>query len=289
MKISVIIPCKNEGQNLEMTLNSLTNTKTNCEIEIIVVDDGSTDGCVQRIESKYPQVKFYKEKGLGASRARNFGALKATGDIFIFCDAHIKFYDFFLDKLLSLMQTNYKKIDAISPGIGVLGNPSHAGFGLKWDNKLQPTWLSNPKEVRIVPLLPGGCLMIKKEVFFDIEGFDKGFLVWGHEDEEISLKLWLFGYTCYIYPEVLVLHKFRSKHPYKVTYEHVHYNFLRMAVSHFNQERIKKVHELIRDSKVYKEVLNKLEKSDSFSQRKRYFDKRLYDDNWYFNKFNIPF
>ncbi|MFP3589730.1 galactosyltransferase-related protein, partial [Paraburkholderia sp. SIMBA_055] len=73
------------------------------------------------------------------------------------------------------------------------------------------------------PCLPGGCLAIKKDVFFDIGGFDKGFIVWGHEDIEISIKMWLFGYKCFIQPQVKVLHIFRKSFPYTVKASHTDY------------------------------------------------------------------
>ncbi len=287
MLASIIIPCKNEGKNILMTLDSLIASSNKVEYEIIVVDDGSTDDCCIAISKEYPEVRLYRTDGLGAARARNYGAENAKGKVLIFCDAHLTFQEYWIDKLVNVLQ---KKYDAISPGIGVMENPKVAGFGLTWDNSLNTSWfIDKPKGVDEVPLLPGGCLAIKSNVFKDIGGFDKGFIVWGHEDEEISLKLWLFGYTCCIFPEVLVLHKFRSQHPYKVTFEHVHYNFLRMANSHFNKTRVEKVKGMLRDKHGYNDALTNLIKSDVGRQRDEYLNRRKYNDDWFFNKFKVNF
>lgn len=288
MLVSIIIPCKNEGENIAMTLDSLLAAKNRTNYEVIVIDDGSDDNCCDGIQKKYQLVRLYRTDGIGAARARNYGAGKAKGSILIFCDAHLAFKNYWIDKLV--LSVDRYNCDAIAPGIGVMDNPSAAGYGLTWDNLLKAKWYTlKPKSIKKVPFLPGGCLAIKKTVFEDIEGFDKGFVVWGHEDEEISLKLWLFGYSCCIYPEVLVLHKFRSQHPYKVAFEHVHYNFLRMAYSHFNEERITKVNAMLQDSYGYNEAAKKLNMSNITLQRTKYFNKRKHDDDWFFLKFKIPF
>ncbi|KUO52879.1 MAG: hypothetical protein APF76_14735 [Desulfitibacter sp. BRH_c19] len=287
MLVSIIIPCKNEGQNIVMTLNSLITFRNKLEYEIIVVDDGSTDGCCEGIDKAYSRIQLYKTNGLGAARARNYGAEKAKGMVLIFCDAHLTFGEYWIDKLVNVLEEKY---DAVSPGIGVMGNPNLAGYGLTWNSSLKTNWfVDKPNRLEVVPLLPGGCLAIKSSVFEDIGGFDKGFIVWGHEDEEISLKLWLFGYTCCIYPEALVLHKFRSQHPYRVTFEHVHYNFLRMATSHFNKPRLEKVNNMLKGSYGYNEAVINLVKSDVNIQKDKYLKRRCYDDDWFFNKFQIDF
>jgi hypothetical protein len=112
--------------------------------------------------------------------------------------------------------------------------------------------------------------------------------VWGFEDIEISIKLWLFGYTCYVQPAVKVLHLFRKSHPYTVTNDHVYYNMLRMAYSHFNDSRILATKKLIIHSSpmaIEQEVLLQ----GAVAQRVRYHARRKHDDEWFFRRFQIPF
>ena len=86
-----------------------------------------------------------------------------------------------------------------------------------------------------------------------------------------------------------ILHIFRvGKTPFKFTWDDINYNLMRMAYSHFNEERIEKCKKLIKNSnpdKIVEEVL----KSDVLEQRVRYFKKRKYDDDWYMKQFNISF
>ncbi|MGB7499878.1 MAG: glycosyltransferase family 2 protein, partial [Moheibacter sp.] len=104
IKVTVIVPVYNTRDYLEKCLDSLVN-QTLAEIEIIVVNDGSTDDSQQIIDrytEKYNQIKsFIKENG-GLSDARNFGIDRATGEYIGFVDSD----DFVSAEMLENM---YKK------------------------------------------------------------------------------------------------------------------------------------------------------------------------------------
>ncbi len=90
MKISVIVPVYNVENYLEKCLNSLVS-QTLEEIEILVINDGSTDDSQKIIDvfqNKFPEkIKaFIKENG-GLSDARNFGIDRATGEFLAFVDS----------------------------------------------------------------------------------------------------------------------------------------------------------------------------------------------------------
>lgn len=83
IKVSVIVPAYNVEEYIEKCLNTLVN-QTLEEIEIIVVNDGSTDGTKEKIEefkTKYPEKIIYLEKENGGlSDARNYGMPYAKGE-----------------------------------------------------------------------------------------------------------------------------------------------------------------------------------------------------------------
>lgn len=287
--VSLILPVKNEGIHIKNTIESALKIKTNCSYEIIVVDDHSEDGCCSFLDTiKDHRIKIIRTAGLGAANARNAGADLASGEIFIFCDAHVFFEDYWLEKLIKPLQQG--TADAVNPGIGDSKRPNRVGYGFAWDEKLEIVWNKERKDSPFPsPLLAGGCLAVTRSAFEDIDGFERGFQVWGREDEEISLKLWLFGYRCYIVPDVKVLHVFRqSSPPFKLSWNHVNYNLLRMAYLHFDEERIKKCKKIIKFSQEAK-LMGMLRKSDIDKKRALYEKKRKYDDSWYMRTFDIPF
>ncbi|MBO8156431.1 MAG: glycosyltransferase [Bacillaceae bacterium] len=286
--ISIVFPAKNEGDHVKSTLDSLFQTKTKQVLDVIVVDDGSEDGCCDFIQSyEYKnRVKLVRTNGIGASRARNLGARLAKGELLVFCDAHLNFEDWWIDRLLEPVISG--KTDAIASGIASQTNPSSVGYGQTLDHNLEVKWNPRPPSITETPILPGGCFMIPKSIFDDVGGFDRGFKVWGYEDIEISIKLWLFGYRCSVHPDVSVLHLFRKIHPYSVSFDHVYYNLMRMAYSHFNEQRIEKCKQKIVHRKadsIEAEVI----RDGAIKQRENYFKKRRHDDSWFFEKFNIRF
>lgn len=89
IKISVIIPIYNVGFYLQECVNSVIK-QTYKNLEIILVDDGSTDECPNICDTyakQYSNVKVVHKQNGGLSDARNFGILNSTGDYLLFLDA----------------------------------------------------------------------------------------------------------------------------------------------------------------------------------------------------------
>lgn len=274
-----------------MTVDSLMAARPSSGTEIIVVDDMSQDGCCRflQTDSSYSKVQYIYSPGLGAARARNYGAAVAKGEYLVFCDAHITVQEGLLESLLNTF--NRQGVDAVAPAIGSIANPVAVGYGQTWNARLETVWLPAPAQMETTraPLLPGGCLAVRSSVFEQVGGFDRGFIVWGHEDVELSLKLWLFGYGLYINPAVKILHLFRQKHPYRVTFDHVNYNLLRMAYSHFNNERVDKVIAMIKPHGKSEKIIRNVLKNGVLDQRQDYIKRRKRDDDWFMTEFQISF
>ncbi len=108
-KISVIVPAYNVEKYLNKCLESLVNQSYN-DIEIIVINDGSTDNSQEIIveyAQKYPEkIKYFEKQNGGLSDARNFGLKKASGDYICFVDS-----DDYLDKNLFKDLQEYINLD----------------------------------------------------------------------------------------------------------------------------------------------------------------------------------
>jgi hypothetical protein len=83
--VSVIIPCYNHARFLGEAIDSVTR-QSYPHIEIIVVDDGSTDDTEQVI-TKYPNIHRKRQENLGVARARNIGLSISRGAYVLFLDA----------------------------------------------------------------------------------------------------------------------------------------------------------------------------------------------------------
>ena len=87
--ISVIIPMYNPGEQLSKMINSLIQ-QSYANLEILLIDDGSTDGTEQicaNIVNKDKRFIYYYQSNKGASVARNYGMKKARGEYIAFLDA----------------------------------------------------------------------------------------------------------------------------------------------------------------------------------------------------------
>lgn len=83
--VSVIIPCYNHAHFLGEAVESVLG-QTYPHIEIIVIDDGSTDDITQ-VMTAYPSVRYIRQDNLGLSRARNAGLAHSKGPYVVFLDA----------------------------------------------------------------------------------------------------------------------------------------------------------------------------------------------------------
>ncbi|MDN3492430.1 glycosyltransferase family 2 protein [Winogradskyella bathintestinalis] len=102
--VSIIIPTYNSKKYLKETVNSALN-QTYKLIEIIVIDDGSTDGTETMFTNFEKQgIACYRVKNGGASSARNYGLSKANGDYIQFLDADDILHESKIEKQLQLMQ-----------------------------------------------------------------------------------------------------------------------------------------------------------------------------------------
>jgi len=104
MKVSVIIPCKNEEDTVPYLLSSLCK-QTFKYFEVVAIDDGSSDGTAQRLHSfseMFPINTIVHKKSKGIARSRNAGVKAAKGDYILMLDADNELNDTFLEGLYNI-------------------------------------------------------------------------------------------------------------------------------------------------------------------------------------------
>lgn len=91
LKISVVIPCHNEEDTIREVVERVKRIEMRNNIEILVVDDGSTDSSMKRI-TKFKDVRIVRHASrCGKGEAIKTGLEKATGEIFIVQDADLEY------------------------------------------------------------------------------------------------------------------------------------------------------------------------------------------------------
>jgi len=286
---SVVIPALNEGDLLRMTVESILSATEYPDYEVLVVNDGSTDGSVDILDHRDPRVRVLRGGGLGVARARNLGARHSRGEYIAFIDAHCRVSSNWLCELAQTLVA--ADVGLVGPCFTKLEQPEPRGCGMSWtDYTLDPAWFE-PKDGHgpyEVPLSTGACQVFRRTTFYDLGCYDEGFLRWGFEDVEICLRAWLLGYRVVVNPRATVAHYFRQSRNYEVDDLEITYNFLRMIHMHFSAPRIRRILRAVRANPLLPEALTRLYQGDIFQLRAELHAARVHDDDWFFQQVNQP-
>jgi GT2 family glycosyltransferase len=252
MRVSILVGAHNEGERLWRTVESILETVGRLDAELIVGDDGSTDGSIQELGRHFPQVLVVKQKKrLGVGAARGLAAGRARGDVLIFLDGHTKPEPGALERLVASVEKTRGKA-VVTPQIVGLdettwrSQPQQIGNGYALDLETFDSWwlpLKKMKEVKEgrqtfyeSPALIGCALAVSRELYDRLWGFDQHMRQWGSEDVDFALKAWTMGARVLHDPGATVAHRFqRYFGDYEVSAEYPLANQIRTARKHFTQ------------------------------------------------------
>ena len=282
--ISAVVIARNESSNLRGTVENLQETLPE-RSEILVVDDGSTDGGSDFLKQRAANVRLIRSKNLGVARARNIGARKTRGEVIVFADAHIRLPPDWWKPLVTLLAN--PRIGAVAPAICDWNCERRKGFGLHLPGpELKAEWLLRQGDDPYpVPILPGCCLGMRRETFEATGGFDGGLISTGGVDNELGVRFWLLGYELWVVPNVEVVHLFRAGFPYPVIWKTALHNRLRLAFAHFSARRITEVLAALRRYDALRQALTLIVQSDIAAWRAQLASCRVRDDEWFFSRF----
>lgn len=192
-KISVIIPTYNEKEYIQRCIQSLV-LQTEKNLEILIIDDGSTDDTRKVIRKILRTYKGFKIKVIfqshkGPGEARNFGARKANGKILVFVDADMIFDKNFIKNLVMPIKTG--EIIGTDTQEAYLANPKNF-WAASWNVgrfAAAGAWKGNPFREMIPDKRNFGGIFraIIKSEFQKVGGFETG----GNytDDSSLSQKL----------------------------------------------------------------------------------------------------
>ncbi|MFZ5961662.1 glycosyltransferase [Thalassococcus sp. BH17M4-6] len=290
LPVSVVIPALSEGQNLVDTVAGVRANSGDLDPEVIVVDDGSSDGAPQRVAARFardPHVRVIHGPQEGIARARNAGADAARGRVIVFLDGHCHVPQGWLAPLVEALDD--PAVGLVGPAFSSIREPRIKACGITWSGPdMANVWLPATHD-GAVPFHIGACQAVRAGTFHDIGGFDAGMTRWGSEDIEICLRMWVLGHEVRAVPQSLVYHLFRDKHPYAVQHEKILYNHLRMALLHFDEPRLARMLDHFQRNPGSPAALAHAYANGVVAERERLFAERVRDVDWLFDKFGIGF
>ena len=188
MFLSVVIPTYNRLPILTKCLRALESQQYDDQMitgyEVVVVDDGSTDGTIdwlRRHATDFPHVKLFEQAHLGPSAARNLGVDCSSGDTIVFIDSDLVVTDVFLQSHGVILRDNQQ----------ALGHDRFFTYGrvINTANFDDPT--AEPYKVTdfSAAFFATGNVAIAKHWLLEAGLFDTGFQLYGWEDLELGVRL----------------------------------------------------------------------------------------------------
>lgn len=183
-KISVVIPVYNESAYLKKSLDSILSLDyPKDKLEIIVVDDGSTDKSYD-IAKSFKQIKAFRKPNGGKGAALNHGIKKATGELIATMDADSYLARNIIAELLPFFDD--PEVMAVTPAVKIRESKSW----LKQLQRVEYLMILFSRKllsfIDSVPVTPGPFSIFRAKIFDEIGLFDEHNLV---EDQEIALRI----------------------------------------------------------------------------------------------------
>jgi len=204
MLVSVVIPTYNRLPILKKCLDALENQiliNSIHEYEIVIVDDGSTDGTTNWLENNsktFPHVRLFKQSHGGPALGRNLGVERSNGDLIVFIDSDLVVDKYFLANHIDSLIKAWKKI----------GNRKCFTYGsvINTSNFNNPS--SEPFKINDLSwaYFATGNVAIDKKVLEDSGVFDPSFRLYGWEDLELGERLRNMGVKLIKCPKAIGYH-----------------------------------------------------------------------------------
>jgi GT2 family glycosyltransferase len=210
--VSIIIVTWNSKRYLTRCLDSLS-AQTNQDFEVIMLDNGSTDGGYVGLEEKYPDVKLALKTlnaNLGFAPANNIGARLAKGEYLVLLNVDAFPEPDWLERLLEAAKLHpdaffsSRQIQADKPNLlDGEGDVYHVS-GLAWrENYNLPIYPLNESHEAFSAC--GAAAFYPRQQFLDAGGFDEDYFSY-QEDVDLGFRLRLRGLCCMLVPQAVVHH-----------------------------------------------------------------------------------
>ncbi|MDE3089859.1 MAG: glycosyltransferase, partial [Chloroflexota bacterium] len=219
-KVSIIIPTKDRVELLRACLSSILDKTAYPNYEVVVVDTGSTQAETQQYYAELAtdsRIRFVYYTGeFNYSLANNLGARHATGDVLLFLNNDTEALEAdWLNELVGwaerpevgIVGCKLLRPDGTIQHAGiVMGVEGHGSHIFDGDREDAYGSFGSSEWYRDYKAVTGACLMIRRKVFAELQGFDPAYQV-GYGDIELCLRAFQRGYRIVYTPFARVLHR----------------------------------------------------------------------------------
>lgn len=223
--VSVIIVSWNARKYLEKCLRTLNETACRYPMEIIVVDNNSSDDSVACVQRDFPHVRLIcKDANLGFAKANNLGIAQSRGKYLALVNSDVEVLPDCLTRLVDYCE---RRQDVGVAGPFVLGGDgkmqrSCRGFPTLWNmfcralalDVMFPKvklfcgymlWHWPQQEEAEVDILSGCFWLIRRDAYDKVGGLDEAFFMYA-EDMDWCLRFWRAGWKLMLVPEAKAIH-----------------------------------------------------------------------------------
>ena len=230
MTVSIIIPTYNRADTLEITLSSIYRQVDLEGVEVIVIDNGSTDNttntCSTFAKEYLPALKYQVDAEPGLLTGRHAGASLATGEILCFIDDDVELSHTWISGVKDAFRDDEIQL-ATGPCLPKYEAPPPAWLNFFWESMGSEgrlcTWLSlldlgNNNKLDIHPNYVWGLnFCIRKTAFYKLGGFhpdnipDHLQMFQGDGETGLTLKAYRVNYKAIYHPQIMLHHIIQSK------------------------------------------------------------------------------
>ena len=226
MKLTIIIPTYNAHEWIQGCLDSIRLHHPSSGYEIIAVDDRSTDDTVAIVRDRFPDVRlFANDKNIGLGKTVNVGLRAAAGEYILVLNNDTWMHEGALDALVGYLDDH--------PDTGIVGPRVLSGNGslqqqcrrriptptaaLLYFTGVARMFPKNEKvagylmtasdetQTMEVDSVSGACLLVRRDVVNQIQGFDEEYYLYG-EDMDFCWRTKLAGWKVVYYPAATITH-----------------------------------------------------------------------------------
>lgn len=197
--VSIIIPAYNAQKTIASCLQAVLHQDYPNILEVIVVDDGSTDRTPQ-IAKSFQQVKCFSQKNSGPATARNRGIREAGGELIAFTDADC----LARPDWISLLVRNFSepKVAVVAGSYGIVNKESSLAESIHREIRF--------RHLHLMPKFPKSFgsynFCAGRNILVEVGGFDTGYRFASGEDNDLSYKVLKAGYKICFDPDAVVDH-----------------------------------------------------------------------------------